>query len=174
MKHTKIFSRLLLAGAMALVPMVTFSASVLVVQLKNGDTEKYILEHKPQLTFDGNGVQITSEAVSTSATYTYAQIEKFYFDVTSNDDTKPTPDGIDELETEKAGTSHFVFRYDGREAFIGGVEGVGEVAVFTMNGLRVRPVVRKASEGVYVNLSQLPAAIYLIHAGERTFKVIKK
>lgn len=144
-------------------------------------TEKYSLaEDKPVVTFDGKHVLIKTSTVEVATPYTYAEVEKFYFEM--EEDILPSPepeeeekpDAIDDIRDDAKQKVSFEFAYDGRSVVMKGFGEAPKVAVFNMAGVRMQPHTEVSSDRVAISMYELPKGIYVIRANDRSFKIIKK
>ena len=150
----------------------------LFLKLKDKDKpEVYLLADKPIITFNGQQVVIKNSITEINTPYTYGDVEKFFFDVIAediidtDDDDETTP--VEELPEEKISTG-FSFAYDGRYAQIKGLGSKGQVAVFSVDGKRMQPKTVATSTTVTISMFELPTGIYIIRAGDRSIKIIRK
>lgn len=129
----------------------------LVVSMKSGQSESFVLAEKPTIKFTTSGMLINSE--SAVAAYDRDAVEKFYF-----------VEGTTAVETVKDSNFSFTF-VDGENVIITGAS--GEVRVYGSNGQLVhRHTV--AGSGANISLADMEKGIYLININNRTIKIIKK
>lgn len=178
MKKIKtIFAALLLCA----VGLTAYAAGghKLFVKLTDGTLDAFLLKEKPVVTFDGEYVSIKSSVMTVDSAYMYKDVEKFYFDVVQDEiiDTtqvEPNPDAINELTEDKKPETGLEFAYDGRMVQIKGLGEAPKVAVYNMSGVRMQPRMSITSKAVTFSVAELPAGIYVVRAGDRSFKIIKK
>lgn len=151
----------------------------LLVKLTSEQVDTFALNVRPVVTFDGKFVNITSSEVTINKAYEYVDVEKFYFDVVQEETIDPTPVdpptpvAVEELTEEKKAEG-FSFAYDGRYAQIKGFGAKGQVAVFSVDGKRMQPKTVATSTTVTISMYELPTGIYIIRAGDRSIKIIRK
>ena len=178
MKSIKIILTAFLLLALTLGVNATGGIKLYVKIKSTEKLEGYLLADKPVVTFDGQNVQIKTADVEISTPYTYADIEKFYFDVVQDEIIEPDTipdDPTDNIEKEDAVEKvSFEFAYDGRVAQIKGLGEAPKVAVFNTAGVQAQPRTVITSNAVTITMSELPAGIYVIRANDRSFKIIKK
>ena len=173
------FKTIFLAISLCFIGMKAYAEGgyKLLVKLKSERVDTFALNVRPVVTFDGKYVNITSEYVTINKAYVYADVEKFYFDVIAEDIINPddgdetTP--VEELPEEKISTG-FSFAYDGRYAQIKGLGSKNQVAVFSVDGKRMQPKTVATSTTVTISMFELPTGIYIIRAGDRSIKIIRK
>lgn len=167
---------------LALVAQASFAEGgvTLFLQLKDGTQEKYSLLEKPVVTFDSENVLIKTRNAEVAVPFSFAQVEKFFFDVveepiiTPDPQPEPQPDAIGDLEDEQGHKTVLDFAYDGRTARIRGLAPDANVAVYALGGQRVQPSTTITSNSITIAMGELPAGIYIIRAGNRSFKIIRK
>lgn len=152
---------------MALISVGSVSAEesttkVLVVNLTDGTTVRYIIAENPRLTFDAENVYVKSDVAEVS--YARSAIQKFTFDNYS------VPSAIESTESQK-GT---VFRYVERNLVevAGDIQGA-PVRVYAMSGQLMQNFVAQSSS-VQIDLTGLAAGIYIININSQTLKIYKK
>ena len=178
MRNIKSFILALACFCLTLTVLAS-SGTVLCVQLHSGKIDKFVLVEKPVVSFDGQYVSIKSSVMNADSAYKYVDVEKFYFDVVQDEiivpDTIPDPGPIDEVEriNENQNTT-FEFAYDGRYAQIKGLGAKSQVAVFSVDGKRMQPKTVATSTAVTISMYELPTGIYIIRAGDKSIKIIRK
>lgn len=132
----------------------------LIVQLKDGSQTAFFLKDKPQVTFDGPNLKVTSTAGDTS--FALSDVLRFTY-------AKKDPTGIDEMVTDPTGVD-----FQGDVLVISQLNANGDVSVYALDGKLLRQL--KASHaGTYrLNLSELPAGLYLVKADNVTYKILKR
>lgn len=151
----------------------------LLVKLTSEQVDTFALNVRPVVTFDGEYVHIKTDEVHIDSAYVYDKVDKFYFDVIAEDvidSTDVEPIVIDEVEElpEETKSAGFSFAYDGRYAQIKGLGSKGQVAVFSVDGKRMQPKTVATSTTVTISMFELPTGIYIIRAGDRSIKIIRK
>ena len=132
----------------------------LIVQLKDGSQTAFFLKDKPQVTFDGPNLKVTSTAGDTS--FALSDVLRFTY-------AKKDPTGIDEMVTDPTGVD-----FQGDVLVISQLKANGDVSVYALDGKLLREL--KASHaGTYrLNLSELPTGLYLVKADNVTYKILKR
>lgn len=132
----------------------------LIVQLKDGSQTAFFLKDKPQVTFDGPNLKVTSTAGDTS--FALSDVLRFTY-------AKKDPTGIDEMVTDPTGVD-----FQGDVLVISQLKANGDVSVYALDGKLLRQL--KASHaGTYrLNLSELPTGLYLVKADNVTYKILKR
>ena len=149
---------MLLAGSY--IAMQADQVQTLIVQLKDGSQTAFFLKDKPQVTFDGPNLKVTSTAGDTS--FALSDVLRFTY-------AKKDPTGISETVTDPTGVN-----FQGDVLVISQLKANGDVNVYALDGKLLRQL--KASHaGTYrLNLSELPAGLYLVKADNVTYKIVKR
>lgn len=145
MKKSVLFSTILLLSAGA---ASADEATALRLTLADAGTEVFCLDEKPQITFSGTEMTITSQALS--ATYERSEVKAMDFiEVTS----------VDALSADEV-----CYTLHGNEFSCPGQA----VAVYSLAGTQV------AAGTGSVSLADLKAGIYIINVNHKSIKVIKR
>lgn len=181
MRFVNIHIIVLLAALFLNVATFATGGMALFIKLKSvDDPEKYSFTVRPVLTFNGDSVFIQTDSVEINTGYKQGEVEKIYFEVVEevipspNADIVPETDAINDLQEEVKQKTSFEFAYDGRAVQIKGLGEAPKVAVFNMSGVRMQPRMSITPKGVTFSVAELPAGIYVIRAGDRSIKIIKK
>lgn len=136
---------------------------VLRVELKDGTSNDYLLEDRPQINFDNNDVVFLCKNISTS--YNRENVLNFVFlDVNET--------GIQQL---KAGDTRFNYSVEARQVTIEGDLGSAEIKVYSISGQQFNPEISRSSNQVMIYLASLPSGCYIIKIGNKqSIKIIKK
>lgn len=132
-------------------------ANTLVVRLLSGETNTFLLEERPQLTFDNTDLVITTSKYETR--YALTEVGRYFF--------KYDPTGIDEREY----TSHQTISQEGNVVIIKGLNANHTVDVFTPVGVKLATFHPNEKGCVTLSLDVFPRGIYIIKYGERTTKI---
>ncbi len=149
---------MLLAGSY--ITMQADQVQTLIVQLKNGSQTAFFLKDKPQVKFEGTNLKVTSTVGDTS--FALSDVLRFTY-------AKKDPTGISETVTDPTGVN-----FQGDVLVISQLKANGDVRVYALDGKLLRQL--KASHaGTYrLNLSELPAGLYLVKADNVTYKIVKR
>lgn len=149
---------MLLAGSY--ITMQADQVQTLIVQLKNGSQTAFFLKDKPQVKFDGTNLKVTSTVGDTS--FALSDVLRFTY-------AKKDPTGISETVTDPTGVN-----FQGDVLVISQLKANDDVSVYALDGKLLRQL--KASHaGTYrLNLSELPAGLYLVKADNVTYKIVKR
>ena len=139
---------MLLAGSY--ITMQADQVQTLIVQLKNGSQTAFFLKDKPQVKFEGTNLKVTSTVGDTS--FALSDVLRFTY-------AKKDPTGVN---------------FQGDVLVISQLKANGDVSVYALDGKLLRQL--KASHaGTYrLNLSELPAGLYLVKADNVTYKIVKR
>ena len=145
MRMKRLLLLMLLAGSY--ITMQADQVQALIVQLKNGSQTAFFLKDKPQVKFDGTNLKVTSTVGDTS--FALSDVLRFTY-------AKKDPTGIGDV------------------LVISQLKANGDVSVYALDGKLLRQL--KASHaGTYrLNLSELPAGLYLVKADNVTYKIVKR
>lgn len=135
----------------------------LVVKLKDGSEEKYVLKERPEAWPSGSQLRIQSTTVSTA--YERSDIERFYFL-----DKDGNPSGIKavtEVDTELT-----VRQLSNGRLQVSGLADGDAVRVFDLSGRLLNTVMGNGSNSLSIDLSQQPKGVYIININnKRTIKL---
>lgn len=142
---------LLLILSAVMTTQLWAAGKVLRVELRDGTSETYTLSEKPRVTFAGADAVITTAEASTS--YERAEIKNFTF--VSDTGTE----GVDDIMTPTVNYTYLdgVFTAPGCN-----------IAVYALSGTLVCSATDSA------DMRNLNPGIYIVKAGNRTIKIIKK
>ena len=148
----------LLLSTLLVLSFGSVVAKSLVITLTNGRKVYYLLDSSgvknPVMRFEGNNVVVDAD------TYTFYDIREFR--ISMDDD----PAGIEEVVAARPS-----MKLNGQSLY---VETADPVVVFSANGQKVSaPSV--VSDGLQmVDVSALPKGVYVVKAGDMSFKFLKK
>jgi hypothetical protein len=132
----------------------------LIVTLKNGAQTAFFLKDKPQVKFEGTDLKVTSDAGN--ATFALADVLRFTYD-------KKDPSGINETVIDPTGVS---FKDD--ILVISQLKANATVSIYALDGKLLRQLTAQRSGTYRLNLSELPAGLYLVKADNITYKITKR
>ncbi len=141
------------------VGMYADQKEALIVKLKNGSETAFFLKDKPQVTFEGTNLQVTSTAGNT--TFALADILRFTY-------AKKDPTGINETVSEPTGVN---FKDD--VLTVSQLKAGATVSIYALDGKLIRQLAPKRYGTYRINLSELPAGLYLVKADDITYKIVK-
>lgn len=150
---------LMLLTAMC-VRMQADQVETLIVTLKNGAQTAFFLKDKPQVKFEGTDLKVTSDAGN--ATFALADVLRFTYD-------KKDPSGINETVIDPTGVS---FKDD--ILVISQLKANATVSIYALDGKLLRQLTAQRSGTYRLNLSELPAGLYLVKADNITYKITKR
>lgn len=136
--------------------------NTLFVLTKGNVLHQFVLADKPKVTFEGENLRVTCEN-NASASYTFklADIVRFAYDAKS-------ASGIDEIAVKPAEISQ-----EGDVIVISQIKAGTMVCVFSLDGKLVRQLDPRHSGTYRLNLSELPSGLYMVKAGNTTYKITK-
>lgn len=132
----------------------------LIVQLKNGSQTAFFLKDKPQVTFDGPNLKVTSTAGDTS--FALSDVLRFTY-------AKKDPTGVDERVTDPTGVD-----FQGDVLVISQLKANGSVGIYALDGKLLRQLTAPHAGTYRLNLSELPSGLYLVKADNVTYKIMKR
>lgn len=126
--------------------------SCLIVQLRNGNTESFLLSQKPEITFNEGEMQIRS--TQAEAAFSITEILDFHF----ADETA----GIPEIEAneQRITIAHGIVNIDGVN---------GQVSLCDISGKML--LTYPAQGNAHLDLNQFPKGVYLLSVGHKTIKL---
>lgn len=133
----------------------------LVLLKKNGETVEYKLSQQPVANFTGSDMNIVLALTG----------EKFSFPVedVANLSVTPSSSGVEDA----VAPDHVVFSYDGNMLSCAGIAAGTQVTVAAVNGIVVRSASAGAEGSAQVETGSLASGIYVVSAGNETFKFTK-
>lgn len=149
----------LLLTAMS-IGMYADQLETLIVTLKNGSQTAFFLKDKPQVKFEGTDLKVTSDVGD--ATFALADVLRFTYE-------KKNPSGIDEIVVDPTGVA---FQDD--VLMISQMKANAIVAIYALDGRLLRQLKAHRSGTYRLNLSELPAGLYLVKADNTTYKITKR
>ena len=138
----------------------TNSGKALLVQLKNGDKQYFMLADEPVITFADYRCQIESQELSAD------------FDMTLIDHAKVVdfdPASVDEIES-----AFIVDLSNPSVVVIRGMKPNGNVSLFNLSGMMLRHTSADESGTAMLEVGDFASGIYVITSNETTFKIYKK
>lgn len=171
-KHLR---RLLVLLTLLVVPAVVMQATdrlKLCIELKTGEVETAMLTEQPVLTFDKDHLLVSTSTVS----FSYDNIERAYID-SANGTLKPDdePNAIDGVANDRPenGVS-LSFAFDGRTLRLATHDELPSARVYGVGGRLVQPTQERGLHSVTIHMDELPQGVYIVAAGERSYKIVVK
>lgn len=150
-----------LAAALMLSAQAISADNFLIVRFQDGTTTSFNLSHRPNVTFDGNQMVISSEEMETY--YDVARVQRFSF----GDETNKITPVLTENEVRLTYTSP-------ESATISGLKQGAKVSLFSTNGIMLMDLTADASGVAELNLSSLPKGVYIISVPNgQSFKIAR-
>ncbi len=134
------------------------NVATLVITNADGTTISYQLLNKPRITFIGDSVKITSPTVN--AVYPATDILRFNYEMLAT-----------AIENTSADNQ---LKSDGEYLIFGGNVKVGDVKLFTSDGIEVVPQFTTNSGNLRLSFSSLQKGVYIININGRTSKFMKR
>lgn len=141
-----------------LLPLCAAERDCLIVHLQSGDNVVFLLKDSPQIFFTENGAEINLH------TYQLSEIKKYTFG-----DSEHLPEGLsDQIAHE------LVAMYDGK-LFVNMQKGDTRLCIYTIAGqeMRLQNITRTYNKAV-VDISGLPAGVYVLGIGSESVKFVKR
>ena len=138
------------------------SAYQLVLEKKDGSTIRYVLSDKPVVTFAGTQVQVKSAKAETS--YERSDVSRYYFEDVAN--------GIDVVTDDDSSLRIDYSSADRLTAY--GLSDAGAVGVYDLAGRLAPAGICVSDNAVTIDLSVLPAGVYVITLPNHPTLKIKK
>lgn len=161
MKKVLLFSLLLAAvstGAAEAAPGLT-------ILFKSQEKASFTFASKPVIAVTSEGITVTSTA-SNAVSYTFAEVQRFYFE---DDETD-----IKSIN-EDPSAQHPVFSYANGTVSVSGLAAGEYVRVSSIAGGLLSEVKANLGGSASVDLSDVPAGVYVISIGNGvSFKLLKK
>ena len=166
--YQKLFILFTLAwGIMFIVPSAQASVALAIYSGENANPDYVIvLEEKPVVTFSNDGLHIkASKDNITTADFTLPFDRMPRFSFTEADKT---------LDVEETGMAPVPFRFEFTDGKTVRIEGAERVAVYGIDGRIRQTGIEQRTNGVAVNIEQLPKGYYIIKTEKNSFKIYKK
>ena len=150
----------LLVGAAAVCAQTEVSGNALLVQLKSGEQQVFMLSSEPVITFDGGDCLVKS--LEFNASYAMADIDfaKFVY---------ADPASVDEIQAALVvdlSNPDFVV--------VKGMQAGGTVRLFDMSGIALRRASADDCGDASLCLSGVAKGVYIVNMKETTFKLYRK
>ena len=139
-----------------MLALPTFSQQMLIE--KNGSSNAVELNNLRRITFNGSNVNVMLND-GTAITSTMGDISRIYFDGFS---------AVENIYKEDA-----IITYISADEIAVNCRAGETINIYNINGSLVA-VIRQQSDGGSIGIAQLPKGLYLIQAGEKTAKFIKR
>ena len=151
----------MLMVALLLPTSLSRAGTVLVVELKNGSTDGFALQQKPELSMNGHLLVVKTADVELS--YVRSEIEGFYFtDSGTGIEEKAKP----QLTITQTAADRFA---------IAGLDAADRIQVGSLTGLSADRAVSRSAGSAVVDLGAFPSGMYIIKIGNKqTIKITKK
>ena len=160
MKNIIITAALLLALPAA---VLADQLNTLVVLTKDNVKHQFVIaEDKPEVTFEGTTLKVTCAKSAASATFALADVLRFNY-------VKTEGSGIDELVADPATVS-----FDDGTLVIAQVKEGATVGIYNTDGRLVQQLRARRSGTFRLSLSQLRQGVYIVKAGDITYKITKR
>lgn len=135
---------------------VAQAQTCLVLQLRDGSKQSFVLEEKPEVTFGNQKVRVSTAKVETAVAMT--EVQDFHF--------AEAESGIPAMMADECRMS-----YAAGVVTLCGYEGT--VTLTDVDGRRLRSVQAKAGQSVTLDLSQEAGRVFLLQMGRRSVKLMK-
>jgi len=132
----------------------------LVVETKNHVKTAYMLAEKPEVSFVGNTMRITS--AKTDVTYNLTDVLRFTYETRS-------VTGVSELRTDPA-----TIGYEDDQLIVSGIKSGASVGIYALDGKLVQQLTPRRTGTYRVSLKSLPQGMYIVKADNVTYKIMKR
>lgn len=150
----------IVAGVAAVTAQTQISGNALLVQMKSGESQVFMLASEPVITFDGGDCIVKS--VDFGATYAMSEID--FAKIVYAD-----PASVDEIQAA------LVVDLSNPECVvIKGMAANGAVRLFDLSGVEVRRTSADDCGEASLSLSGLSSGVYIVNTKETTFKLYRK
>lgn len=159
----KQLQRKLLASVAAMLlclPATADEVETLHIWMADGTETTVQLYTRPQVTFDGTVVRISSPVQTLE--FPSADVLRFTY---SGVDTSTAIDGIEKTAD---------YRNDGDNLYFNGNVTVDKIQIYTADGKSVPLHIHTVGSQLCLPLSDIPTGIYLLNVNGRTYKLIRK
>lgn len=134
----------------------------LIVEMKNGEEKSYLLEDNPVITFNSDGIKVTTKVNSSHLSFDEIEELTFGNSMSSTIDVEKEDFGVirlsnDEVEITCASDLDRV-----------------DISVFTLSGQQFIPTITNVDNGYKLSLDNAESGVYILKIKNRTFKIIKK
>ena len=155
------FMVLLMLVAGSTLPSAAESLNALKVMQKDGTELTFYLDQKPQVLFQGDYLVVKTE---TSQTWFFMYwIQRFTYDLYEEDE-----DGINVPDGDPSG-----FNYKDGVILMSKLKKNAAVGIYTPDGKMLRQFTANNDGTCRLSLSTLPKGVYLIKAGNLTYKITR-
>lgn len=156
----KIF-RLLAGVAIALLPFQAHAGDEwLHIWFADGTSASVQLDTRPQVTFEGNLMKVTSSVQS--------------MEFQADNVLRFTYSGISMPTDVQSAKSEPNFRQDGENLYFHGNVSADKIALYTSDGKAVPVRVKSVGTALCLPLSALPQGIYVLNVNGKTTKIVRK
>jgi len=136
--------------------------NALQVLTKDNAIHQFLLKDKPQVKFEGTNLVITSEKAT--ASFALSDVIRFTYQPTD-------PSGINEMRAD--GEPAVNYSEDGTVT-ISQLPANATATVYTMDGRTVQQLKAQHAGTYRLSFSGLPSGVYLVKAGNTTYKITKR
>lgn len=150
----------LLAFLIGLATMATAQTSVnLIITKTNGEEQSFLLSDQSQLSFENGEYLVIDDGTDNTITYPLDQIRKMVCSEILG-------------ASEENASKPQVFPNPSRDSFIiRNLQGVSTARIYALDGRLVQSF--EATEGLVVNIAELPSGMYLLNLNGQTLKLMK-
>ena len=160
MKTKKLLTTMLLLFAVVQSGLAADLVATLVVLTKDNTTHQFVLADKPNVTFEGTNLVVTSDKAT--ATFALSDVVRFTY-------VKSDVSGIDEIADTEAGVV-----YQDGVLVISQIQAGESVSVYALDGRMVQQLKASHSGTYRLSLASLPFGVYLVKTGTLTYKITKR
>jgi hypothetical protein len=132
----------------------------LVVETKDHVKTAYMLAEKPEVSFVGNNMRITS--TKADVTYDLTEVIRFTYETRSIT-------GVSELRDELA-----EINYKDGELVISGIKVGSSVNIYSLDGKLVKQLTAQRTGSYRISLASLSKGVYIVKSDNVTYKIMKR
>ena len=151
---------LLLFGILAFTSKADNTPQFLVMWLKDGTKQTYLLDKKPVLNFTDTDILISTKEYTFN--YSLGDIARFTYE--NNSDAR-----LDETNLEES-----IFRFDGENLYFSNRETYGIIAIYELDGKQVFLREINSGEECIIPLTGLKEGVYIVNVNGSSHRIIKK
>lgn len=153
-----IFTSLL--AAMSSTLHAADEVETLIILMKNGSENAFLLKDKPKVTFEGTSLKVS--AATGDVSFALADVMRFTY-------AKKSTSGISEQVENPTGVS-----FEGDVLVISQLKANTTASIYALDGKLIRQLKPQRAGTYRISLSELPSGLYLVKADNVTYKITKR
>ena len=132
----------------------------LIILMKNGSENAFLLKDKPKVTFEGTSLKVS--AATGDVSFALADVMRFTY-------AKKSTSGISEQVENPTGVS-----FEGDVLVISQLKANTTASIYALDGKLIRQLKPQRAGTYRISLSELPSGLYLVKADNVTYKITKR